>query len=203
MFKQEYLCHYGILGMKWGIRRYQNKDGTLTAKGKKHKKLKVGTSKDYKRTKAIQAKSIKQMSNAELKEVTERMRLVNEFQNQARQSLRNGKHWVNATLDKTAGVYVNTLLNSQVKTVKDFGENLPENTVNIAKKQGKKVTTKISEEITKPRTIYNPNIWSPNGSLGYNSKYMTRVSSGGGVTPSGDRKFYWPSEDVKRHNMYR
>ena len=30
------LYHYGILGMKWGIRRYQNKDGSLTEAGKKH-----------------------------------------------------------------------------------------------------------------------------------------------------------------------
>ena len=29
------LKHYGVLGMKWGVRRYQNKDGTLTNKGKK------------------------------------------------------------------------------------------------------------------------------------------------------------------------
>ena len=29
------LRHHGILGMKWGKRRYQNKDGSLTAAGKK------------------------------------------------------------------------------------------------------------------------------------------------------------------------
>lgn len=32
------LYHHGILGMHWGVRRYQNKDGTLTAKGKEKKK---------------------------------------------------------------------------------------------------------------------------------------------------------------------
>lgn len=34
-FSDSYLEHYGVLGMKWGVRRYQNKDGTLTSKGKK------------------------------------------------------------------------------------------------------------------------------------------------------------------------
>lgn len=31
----EYLQHYGILGMRWGIRRFQDKSGRLTAAGKK------------------------------------------------------------------------------------------------------------------------------------------------------------------------
>lgn len=34
-YNTDYLSHHGILGQKWGIRRYQNEDGSYTEAGKK------------------------------------------------------------------------------------------------------------------------------------------------------------------------
>ena len=36
MTYEVYLAHHGIKGQKWGVRRYQNEDGSLTAAGKMH-----------------------------------------------------------------------------------------------------------------------------------------------------------------------
>lgn len=35
-YESDVLKHYGVPGQKWGLRRYQNEDGSLTEEGKRH-----------------------------------------------------------------------------------------------------------------------------------------------------------------------
>lgn len=63
------LMHYGILGMKWGIRRFQNKDGTLTNAGKKRKAL-VSDEEKHLSEKARRSKLTKEETISELEEIT-------------------------------------------------------------------------------------------------------------------------------------
>lgn len=60
------LQHHGIKGMKWGVRRYQNADGTYTSAGRKRRK------KDY----MAEART---MSDNDLKRANERLNLEKQY----------------------------------------------------------------------------------------------------------------------------
>lgn len=79
------LYHHGVLGMKWGIRRYQNKDGTLTSAGrKKANKLaeryaKITGKKIVKTSKNSSSDNVKNMSDAEIHKRIDRLKLENRY----------------------------------------------------------------------------------------------------------------------------
>lgn len=67
------LYHWGVKGQKWGFRRYQNKDGSLTAAGRKRQKKNL--SQDAKDAYKLKKKKVGELSNAELKKLNERQNL--------------------------------------------------------------------------------------------------------------------------------
>ena len=73
------LYHHGILGMKWGRRRWQNPDGTLTEAGKRR----YGTVEEFDR----RTKKLKDMTDRELQLNLDRQRKINEYKRLTRSPL--------------------------------------------------------------------------------------------------------------------
>lgn len=92
---EEMLEHHGIKGQKWGVRRFQNKDGTRTALGKKRE-----SSPDAKEKEARKAdvKNRRTMSDADLKKRIERMRLEKEYKTLVDEDTAPGKRYVSGIL---------------------------------------------------------------------------------------------------------
>lgn len=65
------LAHYGVRGMRWGVRR--NADGTTSRTGKRIK------SEDHKEAEGLKKKRVSEMSNQELRRLNERMQLEQNY----------------------------------------------------------------------------------------------------------------------------
>lgn len=85
---EEYLEHHGVKGQKWGVRRYQNPDGSLTAAGRKKRGLSDGAAnavrKAKTKTKGATAKGV--VGAIKKKIQTTKERKANEKADKAKQA---------------------------------------------------------------------------------------------------------------------
>lgn len=98
------LTHYGVLGMQWGKRKA---------------KAPVDTSDDHKLKKKLKKKRISEMSNAELKALTNRMQLEKQYSELRKTDNPSGKKIVQDILTnaakQTATTYVNKYMNKALE----------------------------------------------------------------------------------------
>lgn len=125
-----YVQHHGIKGQKWGVRRFQNTDGSLTAEGKKryssgdyegalHKVNTAGKAVDeVKKYKASHQKKndsdterrirkgIAEMSDVELQKRVQRLNMEDNYTRMMlhRENLKKGESFVNKSLDVSTTV---------------------------------------------------------------------------------------------------
>lgn len=150
MYSDE-LYHYGVKGMKWGVRRYQNKDGSLTRAGKKQirKDLRdADISKKYKTMKNAQQKheiNIEKVFKNKPDDYKESKEDKQKLDKSFNYSMRKTDDYYK-TVDKVVDKFLNTYGNKRVSDVKTITEN------------GRKEVNNLLRASEKDSSIWNKNI---------------------------------------------
>ena len=106
-FKMDELCHFGIPGMKWGVRRFQNRDGTLTSSGKKRRA----------NSEQARMEQIKSMDSKDLQDRINRLQLEQRYAQLTKPQASAGEKFVKEVLTnaakQTATNYATKFMTSQ------------------------------------------------------------------------------------------
>lgn len=130
------LYHHGIKGMKWGVRRFQKKDGSLTSAGRKR----YGDGPDggdrddesvsEKPKSSGSKRSVNEMTDAELNAAVNRLRLEQQYRQLSPEKVSLGKKFVDS-LQKN--VIIPAAKEAGKNVVKDLMEKELKKAINKAK----------------------------------------------------------------------
>lgn len=93
-----YIKHHGIKGQKWGVRRFQNKDGSLTLAGRKRQKQNNDEPTHEDHSKSHSIKSVKSMSDKELRDRINRLNMERQYAQLTASEKSMGRKIVNEVL---------------------------------------------------------------------------------------------------------
>jgi hypothetical protein len=108
------LYHYGVLGMHWGHRKGNSSRSSQPGGPPKHK-----VSEDHIVSRALKAKHVSEMSNADLKAFTTRLQLEKQYKDLTKQEVSGGRKVITEILGnaakETAKTYVTKYMNKAVE----------------------------------------------------------------------------------------
>ena len=86
------LMHYGVKGMHWGIRRFQNRDGTLTSAGKaKQSSGKSDKQKESEKRKRYDARNRGSLTNTQLRNKIDRLQMEKQLRKLTEEEISPGR----------------------------------------------------------------------------------------------------------------
>lgn len=103
------IMHFGVLGMKWGVRKKKNSISRKEQKKRANKK----TSRDYNEAEFLRKRKVKSLSNAQLKKAITRMQLEQQYKQLSEKDKSKlyqfGKKLVDDLMTSTTQTVVNTI----------------------------------------------------------------------------------------------